>query len=331
MTRFRNSLSKSRSRSSTPESQPKTPKVETPDQQARHLIGRHLALRTSRHEWKSAEKIHGKRTADHHRQTLARASTYMQQMGHDQGLRDMTEDYFREYLESRAPGLTTKNLGYEATLLRRYVPRLRYVKRPGIRGQKEPTRLSTEPRAYTRDEINRIADVQKAIHALTTYFMAGTGCRVREVLTLARPEEQPADERPQYKPERFEGLGEGAFYTKIGKGGLRQTIFVQQHLVPAIEAMRLPKPVERRDRYGVVYTQYYGLVGGSDFSRAFTAAAKAVLGENGAKGTHGLRHFFAQARMVYHQEQGRSAAEARELVSQAVGHFRPSITKTYLR
>ena len=118
MTRFRNSLSKSRSRSSTPESQPKTAKVETPDQQARHLIGRHLALRTSRHEWKVGG---GKFTASEPLtitdQTLARASTYMQQMGHDQGLRDMTEDYFREYLESRAPGLTTKNLGYEANLL----------------------------------------------------------------------------------------------------------------------------------------------------------------------------------------------------------------------
>ena len=219
MTRFRNSLSKSRSRSSTPRSQPKTPKVETPDQQARHLIGRHLALRTSRHEWKAAEKIHGKRTADHHRQTLARASAYMQQMGHDQGLRDMTGDYFREYLESRAPGLTTKNLGYEATILRRYVPRLRYVKRPGIRGQKEPTRLSTEPRAYTRDEINRIADVQKAIHALTTYFMAGTGCRVREVLTLARPEEQPADERPSTNRNASRDWEKGPFIPRSARAG----------------------------------------------------------------------------------------------------------------
>lgn len=48
-------------------------------------------------------------------------------------------------------------------------------------------------------------------------------------------------------------------------------------------------------------------------------------------GTHGLRHSYAQERITELQEAGKVYNEAREIVSQELGHFRADVVETYLR
>ena len=58
-------------------------------------------------------------------------------------------------------------------------------------------------------------------------------------------------------------------------------------------------------------------------------ASTTVLGWS--KGGHGLRHSYAQDRVMELQTLRLSQEAAKEVVSQELGHFRPEITDTYLR
>ena len=69
--------------------------------------------------------------------------------------------------------------------------------------------------------------------------------------------------------------------------------------------------------------------GGKNWSNSFSAASKRVLGWS--FGAHGVRHSYAQNRMDELQQRGFLYPVALEIVSQALGHFRPDITEVYLR
>ncbi|WP_310621609.1 hypothetical protein [Flexibacterium corallicola] len=118
-------------------------------------------------------------------------------------------------------------------------------------------------------------------------------------------------------------------YTVTGKGGLRRLVLVPPHLIEAIEARRVKQPREVKDR-NVFYNPYYNIGGGNAWSASFTEASKRALGWS--KGAHGLRHSYAQERMLELQVTHKLEWEqALETVSQEMGHFRPEITMEYLR
>lgn len=75
----------------------------------------------------------------------------------------------------------------------------------------------------------------------------------------------------------------------------------------------------------VHYKRQYIIGSGRNFSRV----SKNALGFS--SGAHGLRHSYTQERMSELRDHGsRERAYALEVVSQEMGHFRPSITETYL-
>ena len=117
-------------------------------------------------------------------------------------------------------------------------------------------------------------------------------------------------------------------YVVAGKGGLRREVLLGRDIAARLEARRLKTPREVRDR-GIVYRQHYDISGGNTWSKSFTDASERALGWS--NGAHGLRHSYAQERMAELQHTGKGYAQAREVLSQELGHFRADVVETYLR
>ena len=182
-------------------------------------------------------------------------------------------------------------------------------------------------RAYTLEQINLITQAQTAKNSLSMRIAYAAGLRAHELLTLQPQEERSASQHRQWSSQRFQGRG-GKIYTVIGKGGLIREVLIPLSLAVELESTKLNMPVTQKDR-GINYTSYYRIAAGKNWSNSFYAASKRVLGWS--HGAHGLRHTYAQARMEELQQQGFIYSEALGIISQELGHFRPSITKIYLK
>lgn len=252
-------------------------------------------------------------------------------------LRDMTPQQANQYLQQRAEAVGQKQLDKEHNALQLMMRHLTHQLDANAR---LPTVQSEHPqilnsRAYSPDEIKQIAAHQTVRNALATKIAAAAGLRAHELLTLRPAGECPADVRPQKQtPEimscKFSGK-DGQLYTVTGKGGLLRNVMIPSHLAERLEAHRLPD-----ERYQNVtdrrinYRQYYNIAGGNAWSNSFSRASQRTLGFS--HGAHGLRHTYAQTRMdelKFRQLVTHTTALA--VVSQEMGHFRPSITQVYLR
>ncbi len=138
--------------------------------------------------------------------------------------------------------------------------------------------------------------------------------------------ERSASKHRQWSSNRFIGR-EGIIYTVIGKGGLIREVLIPKELSNQLEHLR-QQPITIKDR-NIHYQKHYNIGGGKDWSNSFSAASKRTLGWS--HGALGLRHSFTQQRMSELQQQGFFYQEALGIVSQQLGHFRPDITKVYLR
>ncbi|MXY16139.1 MAG: site-specific integrase [Acidobacteria bacterium] len=162
-------------------------------------------------------------------------------------------------------------------------------------------------------------------NGLATLIAYAAGLRAHELLTLARPDERPPDVRPA-RLEKFDGRP-GTDYTVVGKGGLVRVVRIPDDLAARLEERRLDEPVRVSDRE-IRYQSRYDIAGGEAWSRSFSRASESALGWS--RGAHGLRHSYAQERMAELQR-GIRYDDALEVVSQELGHFRPGITREYLR
>ena len=180
-------------------------------------------------------------------------------------------------------------------------------------------------RAYAPHQVPMVAARQTAPNALATLIAHAAGLRAHELLTLARPAEQPPDVRPA-RPEKFDGRP-GTDYTVVGKGGLVRLVRVPDDLAERLDGRRFDEPAPVTDR-GIRYLSRYDIGGGEAWSRSFSRASHAALGWS--RGAHGVRHGYAQQRMAELQRH-LVYDDALEVVSQELGHFRPQITEEYLR
>ena len=259
-------------------------------------------------------------------------------------LRDMTPVSALNYLRDRAAVVGQKTLDMERQALQSMMQHVTHRLEAGktlevIRSTApksktgkpgQPTlgrRLAEESRLYSRDQVALIVARQSPHNALATEIAYAAGLRAHELLTLRRIHHQAPDERPAHAL-KFVGIrDETISYTVYGKGGLTREVRIPIPLAKRLEAIRLVKPIRATDR-GVHYQQHYGLGGGQPWSKSFGAASKAALGWS--KGAHGLRHSYAQERLSTVQRY-LPREEAKRVVSQELGHFRPEITETYLR
>ena len=167
-----------------------------------------------------------------------------------------------------------------------------------------------------------VAARQTARNALATLIAYAAGLRAHELLTLARPAERPPDVRPA-RPEKFDGRP-GIDYSVIG---LVRLVRIPDDLAARLEQRRRDDAVRVTDRE-IRYLSRYDIGGGEAWSRSFSRASDSALGWS--RGAHGLRHSYAQERMAELQR-GLRYEDALEVVSQELGHFRPGITRDYLR
>ena len=299
------------------------PSFRNPRSQAHHAVQQLRATGTSRHEHKQDGRIHSLGTLRNREQSLTRVAQWLadNRLG---ALRDLTPALARAYLSERAQQVGQSQLNADRQALQAHLgERLTLVRSEAERAD----RLAERGRAYTPEQVALITAHQPPHQALATQIAQAAGLRAHELLTLRPANEQPASTHRDWREDRFQGR-DGVRYTVVGKGGLIREVCLPADLVARLEALRLPVPHTVTDR-GIRYPQHYALGGGQAWSQSFSAASKQVLGWSA--GAHGLRHGYAQARMDELQGRGYRYSDAREIVSQELGHFREDITEVYLR
>ena len=270
-------------------------------------------------------------TARNYQERLAQIAARL-----DVALTALTPERAVAYLRDRAAQVGQKTLDMERQAIQAMMVHVTRQLPPGatlpVIKSAEPHR--PKPRAYSPAQVRAVAARQDARNALATEIVHASGIRAHELLTLARPDEQPPDDRrgrshltgTAAEGMKFAGR-DGVVYTVAGKGGLVREVLLPHDLAERLEKRRLDAPAPVSDR-GVRYLQRYDVGGGQAFSASFSRASAEALGKS--KGAHGLRHGFAQARMrelMHHAEHRLALA----IVSEEMGHFRTVVTQTYLR
>lgn len=303
------------------------PTFRTPASQAKKSLRRVLALKTPRHDNRDDGKVHSVGTARSYQRVLTQVAKWMKENQNYKGLDLLTPEEAKAYLEKRSLVVRQKTLDLDRQALQ-VLPLIGKLERVKSDPELKPTRLASEGRAYTPEQVEIIARAQTPRNALATRIAYASGVRAHELLTLLPEDKRPASEHRDWSPERFDGREGFRLYTVEGKGGLKREVALPFHLAEQLESRRFRKPERVTDR-GVRCNQHYDLGGGNAWSSSFTTASKRELGWS--TGAHGLRHSYAQDRMDELKEDGHGHASALETVSQELGHFRPDITRVYLR
>ena len=266
-------------------------------------------------------------TGRSYHQALTRAAEYASSERIPGGLHGLFREDAIRFLETRGQVVGQKTLDLDRQALQaflRSIGKLQPSERlPVIKSEQTQ---ALQSRAYTREQVRRIAAHQRKANALATEIAYAAGLRAHELITLQPAKERRADSRPA-RNEKFLGRS-GSRYVVVGKGGLVREVLVPLDLAERLETLRLEAPNLVADR-GVYYKQHYKLPGGHSWSQSVSAASQRALGWS--TGAHGLRHSYAQQRMAELQSMRLLRSEALETVSQELGHFRPEITEVYLR
>jgi len=248
---------------------------------------------------------------------------------HAEALVEITPNRALEYLYDRALEVSQSTLNMERLALELMMHEVSCVlprnkKLPYIKSMKDEVLKS---RSYTPYQVFRVCSAQKEANAFSTKLAFFAGLRAHELLTILPISEQPPSPRPAHT-HKFLKRGTWIRYTVIGKGGLIREVRLPPSLSKRLEERRLAEPRKVVDRR-VNYTQHYDLKAGINFSSSFSSASKRSLGWS--NGAHGARHSYAQLRMTELRTNGVDRNTALRVVSQELGHFRPSITLVYLR
>ena len=293
-------------------------------QAERLLASRHLSL-SSRHAAKSGSagssgKIHSMSTFQRYCQALSQAGKWARDRHGVRRLDDLTPALAGSYLDHRRlAGIGQKQLDNDRNALSFVTGKLDRV----LSDQKPVL----EGRAYSRDEVELIARRQASHNALATRIAFDAGLRAHELLTLRRADEDSPSSSREWRLDRFLGRS-GERYVVTGKGGLAREVLLSHGLSRALERCRLDQPRQVTDR-GIYYQSHYDLGGGVAWSMSFTTCSKRALGLS--RGAHGLRHGYAHERLAELQARGLGEKDARQILSQELGHFRPEIVEVYLR
>lgn len=266
-------------------------------------------------------------TVRNYQAALTRIALYFRING-GVNLQDIKPEMAIAYLHHRAAAVGQKSLDMERQALQAMMTHLTQELPFGkvlevVHSVKERKLLS---RSYTTEQIFLISSHQSDKNGLSTLLSYNSGLRSHELFTICESQQRQPDIRP-VSAKKFLGRS-GKVYTVQGKGGLIREIMISADLAEQLEITRLPQPIKITDR-GVHYEQFYNIAAGQSWSRSFSTASARTLGWSA--GSHGMRHSYAQERMGELQSLGCYYAEALEIVSQELGHFRPEITEIYLR
>ena len=290
--------------------------------QAKHAIKRFLAI--GKPKVRNDGKIHSLGTARTLVDALTGVAGFIEEYRlnpRGKGLADLNYDMALSYLEMRSQQFGQKTLDKD----RQSMQLLLGIELPVIKSELDEAKTS---RAYPLDQVNLILNAQTHKHSFSTEVVWDGGLRAHELLAIRRVEERAANSDREWRGDRFHGRDDIVIYTVAGKGGLVREVAFSSGIANQLEAHRLDVPRLVTDR-GIHYKQHYDIGGGKQWSDSFTKASARVLGWSNAG--HGLRHSYAQNRMITLMRLGYCYNAALEIVSQEMGHFRPDITLIYLR
>ncbi|WP_105182048.1 site-specific integrase [Pseudoalteromonas sp. T1lg21] len=272
-----------------------------------------------------AQRIKSLGTARNYMQSLKTVANWSKDIGIN-GIQAMTIQQARMYLDYRAEIVGQKALDMERQAIQAMMQ---------LNGKLQPKetlyRVKScldeikRSRAYTKEQAKAISHRQMERNQLATQIAYAAGLRAHELLTLAKANERTPDKRPALD-SKWQGRN-GELYTVVGKGGLVRHVLIPNILAYQLEQQRLAQPITVVDRE-INYSQRYNIAGGKKWSDSFSKASNRTL--LFSTGAHGLRHSYAQERMVELKRLGLKYETALETVSQEMGHFRAEITQVYL-
>jgi len=313
-------------------------------------IGKKLDLHGfSKKDQKAAGRdgFRGDRTLASRLGDLRRAVEYSFEHESVNRIKDITPDMFQLFIDRQ------KQKGKSSGTLRNYSRAIQaaytYLHGEQISFDGLEPRSSDAPtdnRAFTCEQVFEIINHQRFEFAMMTEIAFSAGLRATELTTIRSASEYPGvvtDKSRQENLERHEGnrwLGryqdeDVSYYTVTGKGGLEREVAITQTLAYQLEIFRLSesrKITAARGEDTRVFSQYYDIPSGEVWARNFSKTSKLLFGDSRKDhGPHGMRHTFAKIRIKELQRLEFSWNDAREIISQEMGHFRPSETDTYLR
>lgn len=274
---------------------------------------------------KESKLIHGRRTYAEQIRIASKAAYDL----NVKKLKFITPEMAQRYLEQcRDRGLSQKYLSSIKKALERVV----FIKTPEQRLQRVEAKTKSKPtlkeinRAYTNGQLHVILPhlSPKAVFSLLLAYNAGL--RVEELLTLQRRDEASPSPHREWSEHRFTGREPGVRYIVTGKNGLKREVMIEKELAEKLESVRFETPQRIYDRKQP-FDVHYDVLGGKQFSAAFSEASNKALGWS--HGAHGLRFSYAQRRMD-EELLGLPYKEAKLVVSQELGHFRENITERYI-
>lgn len=285
---------------------------------AAKLIGKRMALGTPRKEASKLGKISSLGTARNYRGCL---KLYLEWIEFS-AIPPFEQDHkahLLDYLDDLAQFLTQSTVDQHRLALQSTfqlkLPRIKAI--PNHYHQ----------RSYTWAEVKEVANHQSQRYGLATLLCYSAGLRASELITLRPALGLKPSDRPWHY-ELFHGIGfDFEKYIVTGKGGLNRLVAVPARLALKVAELRCA-PFFVTDRE-IHYQMNYDIPYGQKFSQAFGRTSKKVLGFS--TGAHGLRHAYAKRRLRSLMDLGKSFGDALAIVAQEMGHFRPTITLTYMR
>jgi integrase len=286
---------------------------------AKHLVLKNQQLLSSKHPDYDPDKIHSVRSANNFMNCIALYLAWRSENGLPAGERD-NRNQALIYLEERSEVYKQSTLNqHRLALIKIFRFKLPPIKAESI--------TFLRSRNYNDEQVNLITDHLDEHNALSTLIAFFTGMRAHEFITLRPLGESERSSHRTWRNDLFRGMPDHIIYTTKGKGGLVRYVAMPIPLAEQLELRRLPQPKDVVDR-GVFGKIHYDIGFGQSLSQAFSIASAKCLGYS--TGFHGLRHSFAKWRyrtliqfLEWH--------DARLILSQELGHFRPEITSCYMQ
>lgn len=291
---------------------------------AEKLVGKKVQLGTSRHKHQDGklEVITSVGTARNHAGALKLAGDWLLEYK-GKHLKNMNEEDAAEYL-----CLLALTLGQSTVDLARQAINFHLLFESPVPFIQSAIYHRLTNRAYTPRQIGLLVEEAKPRLQLAILLAADAGLRAHELFTISSPNNLEESKRNGWVADRFSGRDGDATFVVHGKGGLRRTVRLGQHLALRLRAQLRPQPLQVTDRK-VNYVSYFDLLGGSNFSSQFSKLSRTVLGFS--HGAHGLRHSFAQARLHNLMCSGLPYQASLDALSNELGHFSSANTFAYLR
>lgn len=225
------------------------------------------------------------------------------------------------YLEEKSEFYQQKTLDQHRMALNAgYHKKIPYVK----------SLLSTviNARDYRLTEVLEIIKNIQPKNAISILLCFYSGLRAHELATIERIDEGMLTNTRKWLENLFSCEENFQIYLVTGKGGLCRQVSVPIELSKILEQRRLKHPQKVRDRE-IFYEMNYDLGYGKALSQCFSRASKKYF--KYSTGLHGLRHSYAKNRLKKLIKNCFNLENAKLIVSQELGHFRPEITNCYLR